>query len=117
MVEGSPKVAADPEKRQQKLRERREREKASWAKKAQAQGTTSTAKGHTTEKCPREYDSGVAELEKRRRGLETSIHDVMGGGGTVVSPFELDHKPRLLLGLEELFPEGTEDIDFAKVRR
>ncbi|CAL9019594.1 unnamed protein product, partial [Prunus brigantina] len=75
------------------------------------QGTARAA-----EKRPRqEGDELLAELEKKRRGLESSIHDVMGG--TVLPPFDLDPPPRLPLEMEELFPAGTEDTDFASVRR
>ncbi|CAL9006330.1 unnamed protein product [Prunus brigantina] len=72
--------------------------------------------GSGCEKRPRqEGDELLAELEKKRRGLESSIHDVMGG--TVLPPFDLDPPPRLPLEMEELFPAGTEDTDFASVRR
>ncbi|CAL9011931.1 unnamed protein product [Prunus brigantina] len=66
------------------------------------------------EDSPKEGDELLAELEKKRRGLESSIHDVMGG--TVLPPFDLDPPPRLPLKMEELFPAGTEDTDFASVR-
>lgn len=42
-----------------------------------------------------------AELDKKRRGLETFIHDVMGR--TVLLPFDLDPPPKLPLELKELF--------------
>ncbi|CAL8174645.1 unnamed protein product [Prunus armeniaca] len=38
-------------------------------------------------------------------------------GGTVLPPFDLDSPPRLSLEMEEIFPAGTKDIDFASVRR
>ncbi|CAL2263485.1 unnamed protein product [Prunus armeniaca] len=118
VVETSPKVVVDPEERQRKLQERREKDRANRAKK-QAKGAPSTAEGTAARdagKRPRtEEDEQLAELEKKRRGLESSIHDVMGG--TVLPPFDLDPPPRLPLEMEELFPAGTEDIDFALVRR
>ncbi|CAL8088083.1 unnamed protein product [Prunus armeniaca] len=118
VVETSPKVVVDPEERQRKLQERREKDRANRAKK-QAKGAPSTAEGTAARaagKRPRtEEDEQLAELEKKRRGLESSIHDVMGG--TVLPPFDLDPPPRLPLEMEELFPAGTEDIDFASVRR
>lgn len=55
------------------------------------------------------------ELEKKQRGLETSIHNVMGS--TVLLPFDLDPPPKLPIGLEKLFLAGIEDTDFASVRR
>ncbi|CAL2236042.1 unnamed protein product [Prunus armeniaca] len=118
VVEDSPKVVVDPEERQRKLRERREKDRANRAKK-QAKGAPSTAEGTAAwaaEKRPRQEDDELlAELEKKWRGLESSIHDVMGG--TVLPPFDLDPPPRLPLEMDELFPIGTEDIDFASVRR
>ncbi|CAL2228492.1 unnamed protein product [Prunus armeniaca] len=118
VVETSPKVVVDPEERQRKLQERREKDRANRAKK-QAKGAPSTAEGTAARaagKRPRtEEDEQLVELEKKRRGLESSIHDVMGG--TVLPPFDLDPPPRLPLEMEELFPAGTEDIDFASVRR
>ncbi|CAL2229465.1 unnamed protein product [Prunus armeniaca] len=118
VVETSPKVVVDPEERQRKLQERREKDRANRAKK-QTKGAPSTAEGTAARaagKRPRtEEDEQLAELEKKRRGLESSIHDVMGG--TVLPPFDLDPPPRLSLEMEELFPAGTEDIDFASVRR
>ncbi|CAL2246823.1 unnamed protein product [Prunus armeniaca] len=118
VVETSPKVVVDPEERQRKLQERREKDRANRAKK-QAKGAPSTAEGTAARaagKRPRtEEDEQLAELEKKRRGLESSIHEVMGG--TVLPPFDLDPPPRLPLEMEELFPAGTEDIDFASVRR
>ncbi|CAL2237944.1 unnamed protein product [Prunus armeniaca] len=117
VVESSPKVVVDPEERQRKLQERREKDRANRAKK-QAKGAPSTAKGTAARaagKRPRmEEDELLTELEKKRRGLESSIHDVMGG--TVLPPFDLDPPPRLPLEMEELFLTGTEDIDFASVR-
>ncbi|CAL8150904.1 unnamed protein product [Prunus armeniaca] len=118
VAEDSLKVVMDMKERQRKLRERREKDRANRAKK-QAKGAPSTAKGtvaRAVEKRPRQEDDKLlAELEKKRRGLESSIHDVMGG--TVLPPFDLDPPPRLSLEMEELFPAGTEDIDFASVRR
>ncbi|CAL2253854.1 unnamed protein product [Prunus armeniaca] len=118
VAEDSLKVVTDPKERQRKLRERREKDRANRAKK-QAKGAPSTAEGtaaRAAEKRPRqEKDKLLAELDKKRRGLESSIHDVMGG--TVLPPFDLDPPPRLSLEMEELFPAGTEDIDFASVRR
>ncbi|CAL2249563.1 unnamed protein product [Prunus armeniaca] len=118
VVETSPKVVVDPEERQRKLQERREKDRANRAKK-QAKGAPSTAEGTAARaagKLPQtEEDELLAELEKKRRGLKSSIHDVMGG--TVLPPFHLDPPPRLPLEMEELFPVGTEDIDFASVRR
>ncbi|CAL9012708.1 unnamed protein product [Prunus brigantina] len=118
VLENSPKVLVDQEERQQKLRERREKDRANRAKK-QARGVSSTAEGsaaRASEKRPRqEGDERVAELEKKRRGLESSIQDVMGG--TILPPFDLDPPPRLPLEMEELFPVGTEETDFASVRR
>ncbi|CAL8993046.1 unnamed protein product, partial [Prunus brigantina] len=118
VLEDSPKVVVDQDERQRKLRERREKDRANRAKK-QARGAPSTAEGsaaRAAEKRPRqEGDELLAELEKKRRGLESSIHDVMGG--TVLPPFDLDPPPRLPLEMEELFPAGTEDTDFASVRR
>lgn len=96
----------------------KEREKANRAKKAQAKGATSTTKG--IEGCANEKwhrqddDGGLAELDKRRRGLETSIHDIKGG--TVQPPFDLNPPSRLPLGMEELFPEGINETDFVAVR-
>ncbi|CAL9000502.1 unnamed protein product [Prunus brigantina] len=82
VVEDSPKVVVDPEERQRKLQQRREKDRANRAKK-QAKGAPSTAEGtaaRAAEKRPRqEGDELLAELEKKRRGLESSIHDVMGG--------------------------------------
>ncbi|CAL9004811.1 unnamed protein product [Prunus brigantina] len=98
-------VVVDPEERQRKLRERREKDRDNGAKK-QAKGAPSTAEGsaaRAAKKWPRhEGDELLAELEKKRRGLESSIHDVMGG--TVLPPFDLDLPPRLPLEMEELFP-------------
>ncbi|CAL8992845.1 unnamed protein product, partial [Prunus brigantina] len=98
-MEDSPKVVVDSEETQRKLRERREKDRANRAKK-QAKGATSTAEGaaaRAAEKRPRQEDDGqLAELEKKRRGLESSIHDVMGG--TVLPPVDLD--PPLRLPLE-----------------
>ncbi|CAL2270716.1 unnamed protein product [Prunus armeniaca] len=118
VVETSLKVVVDSDERQRKLQERREKDRANRAKK-QAKGAPSTTEGTAARaagKRPRtEEDELLAELEKKRRGLESSIHDVMGG--TVLPPFDLDPPPRLPLEMEELFPAGTEDIDFASVRR
>ncbi|CAL2228603.1 unnamed protein product [Prunus armeniaca] len=121
VVENSPKVVVDPQvpqERQRKLQERREKDRANRAKK-QAKGAPSTAEGTTARAAGKrpwqEDDELLAELEKKRRGLESSIHDVMGG--TVLLPFDLDPPPRLPLEMEELFPAGTEDIDFASVQR
>lgn len=67
-------------------------------------------------KRPRQEDDGLlVELEKKWRGIEASIHDVMGG--TMLLPFDLDPLPSLPLEMEELFPTGTNDIDFASVWR
>ncbi|CAL9000161.1 unnamed protein product, partial [Prunus brigantina] len=118
VLDDSPKVVVDQDERQRKLRERREKDRANRAKK-QARGAPNTAEGsaaRAAEKRPRqEGDELLAELEKKRRGLESSIHDVMGG--TVLPPFDVDPPPRLPLEMEELFPAGTEDTDFASVRR
>ncbi|CAL8107473.1 unnamed protein product [Prunus armeniaca] len=118
VVEDSPKVVVDPEERQRKFRERREKDMANRVEK-QAKGAPSTAEGtaaRAAEKRPRQEDDELlAKLEKKRRGLESLIHDIMGG--TVLPPFDLDPLPRLPLEMEELFPAGTEDIDFASVRR
>ncbi|CAL8085117.1 unnamed protein product [Prunus armeniaca] len=121
VVENSPKVVVDPQvpqERQRKLQERREKDRANRAKK-QAKRAPSTAEGTTARAAGKrpwqEDDELLAELEKKRRGLESSIHDVMGG--TVLLPFDLNPPPRLPLEMEELFPAGTEDIDFASVQR
>ncbi|CAL8992818.1 unnamed protein product, partial [Prunus brigantina] len=65
------------------------------ANRAKKQGIAAWA----AEKRPRQEDDGLlAELEKKRRGLETSIHDITGG--TVLPPFDLDPPPRLPLEIE-----------------
>lgn len=112
-------MAVDQEERQWNLREMREKDRANKAKKTQARGTTSiveVTEARAAEKQPWQEDDGLlAQLEKKRRGHETSIRDVIGG--TVLLPFDLDPPPRLLLEMEELFLAGTEDIDFASIRR
>ncbi|VVA28310.1 Hypothetical predicted protein [Prunus dulcis] len=61
--------------------------------------------------CVRHGGCRTEGLEKRRKGLESAIHDVMG---KVELPlFDLESPPRLALGMKELFLEGTEDTDFA----
>lgn len=122
---GSRRVAeggkVDEKKRQQKLREKKEREKALRAKKEKeklAKGLANTseeAEGRALEKRWRDGDEGLSELDKRHMGLETVIHDVMGR--IELPPCDLDPSPKLPLGLDELFPEGPEDIDFTVVRR
>ncbi|CAL9024758.1 unnamed protein product, partial [Prunus brigantina] len=76
MVEGSPKVV----------------------KPKGAAITIKRAEELATGKQPRDDNGGLAKLDKRRRGLETFIHDVMGG--TVLPPFDLDPSSKLPLGME-----------------
>ncbi|CAL9028375.1 unnamed protein product [Prunus brigantina] len=66
----------------------------------EGEGFSKTVEGverHATGKRPRDEDGGLAELDKRRRGLELAIHNVMGG--SELPPFDLEPPQKLPLSM------------------
>ncbi|BBG92532.1 hypothetical protein Prudu_000294 [Prunus dulcis] len=99
---GSKKVAVDIDdaEMQNRLRESR-------AKKAD--------KG--AGKRPRDDDEGrVADVLEKRKALEEAHQHVMGSGPRL-PPFDLQAPPKLPFGMEDIFAEGVEKVDFGRLRQ
>ncbi|BBN67213.1 hypothetical protein Prudu_11S000200, partial [Prunus dulcis] len=94
IIRGSTKVAVDIDDA-----EMQKRLKKSWAKKVE--------KG--TGKLPRNDDEG-------RKALEEAHQHVMGAGPRL-PPFDLQASSKLPFGMEDIFAEGVEKVDFGKLRQ
>ncbi|BBG99071.1 hypothetical protein Prudu_008649 [Prunus dulcis] len=81
--------------------------KGVWAKKAE--------KG--AGKRPRDDDEGrVADVLGKRKALEEAHQHVMGSGPRL-PPFDLQAPPKLPFGMEDIFAEGVEKVDFGRLRQ
>lgn len=80
-------------------------------------GIAEEAGGRATGKQPRDDDDGLVAvaLDKKRKGLEAAIRDIISEPG--LPSFDLEPPLKLPLIMEELFAMDVEDIDFAVVQR
>ena len=102
IIRGSTKVAVniDEAEMQKRLRESR-------AKKAEK----------SAGKRPRDDDEGrVADVLGKRKALEEAHQHVMGSGPRL-PPFDLQAPPKLPFGMEDVFVEGVEKVDFGRLRQ
>ncbi|BBH05783.1 hypothetical protein Prudu_017272, partial [Prunus dulcis] len=68
-------------------------------------------------KRPRDDDEGrVADVLGKRRALEEAHQQVMGSGPRL-PPFDLQAPPKLPFGMEDVFAEGVEKVDFGRLRQ
>ncbi|BBH06351.1 hypothetical protein Prudu_017987 [Prunus dulcis] len=102
IIRGSTKVAVDIDEAEMQKRLRESR-----AKKAE--------KG--AGKRPRDDDEGrVADVLGKRKALEEAHQHVMGSGPRL-PPFDLQAPPKLPFGMEDVFAEGVEKVDFGRLRQ
>ncbi|CAL8168861.1 unnamed protein product [Prunus armeniaca] len=107
IIKGSTKVAVDLDdaEMQKQLRESR----AQMAGKGVAR--------QATRKRPRDDDEGlVADVLGKKRALEEAHWSVMGTGPRL-PPFDLQAPSKLPLGMEDVYVEGVEKMDFSRLRR
>ncbi|CAL8117897.1 unnamed protein product [Prunus armeniaca] len=65
----------------------------------------------------RDDDEGrVVDILGKRKALEEARQSVMGMGPRL-PPFDLQGPPKLPFGIEDVFAEGVEKVDFSKLRR
>ncbi|XP_020415515.1 uncharacterized protein LOC109948029 [Prunus persica] len=68
-------------------------------------------------KRPRDDDEGrVADVLGKRKALEEAHQRVMGSGPRL-PPFDLQAPPKLPFGMEDVFAEGVEKVDFGRLRQ
>ncbi|BBG99073.1 hypothetical protein Prudu_008651 [Prunus dulcis] len=68
-------------------------------------------------KRPRDDDEGrVADVLGKRKALEEAHQHVMGSGPRL-PPFDLQAPPKLPFGMEDIFAEGVEKVDFGRLRQ
>ncbi|XP_020412828.1 uncharacterized protein LOC109947302 [Prunus persica] len=68
-------------------------------------------------KRPRDEDEGrVADVLGKRKALEEAHQHVMGSGPRL-PPFDLQAPPKLPFGMEDVFAEGVEKVDFGRLRQ
>lgn len=106
IIRGTTKVAMDlddPEM-QKWLRE-------SWAKKVEKGGAQQAA-----DKRPRDDEGLVADVLGKKRVLEEAHRSVMGIGPRL-PPFDTQAPPKLPFGMDDVYAEGVEKVDFSKLRR
>ncbi|CAL2229946.1 unnamed protein product [Prunus armeniaca] len=106
IIRGSTKVAMDlddPEM-QKLLRESR-------AKKAEKGGAPQAAG-----RCPRDDEGLVSDVLGKKRALEETHRSVMGTGPRL-PPFDPQAPPKLPFGMDDVYAEGVEKVDFSRLRR
>ncbi|CAL8117016.1 unnamed protein product [Prunus armeniaca] len=103
---GSMKVAMDLDNpgMQKRLRESR-------AKKVEKGGAQ-----QATGKRPRDHEGLVADVLGKKRVLEEAHRSVMGTGPRL-PPFDPQAPPKLPFGMEDVYAEGVEKVDFSGLRR
>ncbi|VVA35892.1 PREDICTED: LOC110768041 isoform, partial [Prunus dulcis] len=102
IIRGSTKVAVDIDEAEMQKRLRESR-----AKKAEK----------SAGKRPRDDDEGrVADVLGKRKALEEAHQHVMGSGPRL-PPFDLQAPPKLPFGMEDVFAEGVEKVDFGRLRQ
>ena len=102
IIRGSTKVAVDIDEAEMQKRLRQSR-----AKKAEK----------SAGKRPRDDDEGrVADVLGKRKALEEAHQHVMGSGPRL-PPFDLQAPPKLPFGMEDVFAEGVEKVDFGRLRQ
>ncbi|XP_020425425.1 uncharacterized protein LOC109950577 [Prunus persica] len=102
IIRGSTKVAVDIDETEMQKRLRESR-----AKKAEK----------SAGKRPRDDDEGrVADVLGKRKALEEAHQRVMGSGPRL-PPFDLQAPPKLPFGMEDVFAEGVEKVDFGRLRQ
>ncbi|BBN69363.1 hypothetical protein Prudu_905S000200 [Prunus dulcis] len=68
-------------------------------------------------KRPRDDDEGrVADVLGKRKAIEEAHQHVMGSGPRL-PPFDLQAPPKLPFGMEDVFAEGVEKVDFGRLRQ
>ncbi|CAL2271400.1 unnamed protein product [Prunus armeniaca] len=106
IIRGSTKVAMDlddPEM-QKRLRESR-------AKKAEKGGAQQAAGRR-----PRDDEGLVSDVLGKKRALEEAHWSVMGTGPRL-PPFDPQAPPKLPFGMDDVYAEGVEKVDFSGLRR
>lgn len=115
MIKGATKVVVhiDEAEKQRWLKEKRERDKTSRAKRVEKEGGR-----QATEKRPRDDDKGLISkaLAGKRKALEEAHQDVIEVE-LRLPPFDLRAHPKLPFGMEEVFYEGMEGVDFGGLHR
>ncbi|XP_034197228.1 myosin-7B-like [Prunus dulcis] len=102
IIRGSTKVAVDIDEAEMQKRLRESR-----AKKAEK----------SAGKRPRDDDEGrVADVLGKRKAIEEAHQHVMGSGPRL-PPFDLQAPPKLPFGMEDVFAEGVEKVDFGRLRQ
>ncbi|CAL2247010.1 unnamed protein product [Prunus armeniaca] len=106
IIRGSTKVAMDlddPEM-QKRLRESR-------AKRVKKGGAQQAAG-----KCPRDDEGLVGDVLGKKRALEEAHRSVMGTG-LRLPPFDPQAPLKLPFGMDDVYAEGVEKVDFSRLRR
>lgn len=95
-----------------------EAEKQRWLRKSRAKKAEKKGAQHAIGKRPRENDEGLVAdaLVRERKALEEAHQSVMGTGPRL-PPFDLQEPPKLPFGIEDVFDEGLERVDFGKLHR
>ncbi|BBN70398.1 hypothetical protein Prudu_1468S000100, partial [Prunus dulcis] len=82
-----------------------------------AEGVSAKKAEKSAGKRPRDDDEGrVADVLGKRRALEEAHQQVMGSGPRL-PPFDLQAPPKLPFGMEDVFAEGVEKVDFSRLRQ
>ncbi|VVA41041.1 PREDICTED: LOC109950577, partial [Prunus dulcis] len=102
IIRGSTKVSVDID----------DAEMQKWLRESRAK---MAEKG--TGKRPRDDDEGrVADVLGKRKALEEAHQHVMGAGPRF-PPFDLQGPPKFPFGMEDIFAEGVEKVDFGRLRQ
>ncbi|CAL2251407.1 unnamed protein product [Prunus armeniaca] len=106
IIRGSTKVAMDLDDpdMQKRLRESR-------AKKAEKGGAQQAAGRR-----PRDDEGLVSDVLGKKRALEEAHRSVMGTGPRL-PPFDPQAPPKLPFGMDDVYAEGVEKVDFSGLRR
>lgn len=96
------------------MKERREKDKDARAKNAE-KGAGGLAVGKQLRD---DDDDGLVSkaLVGKRRAFEEAHQSVMRSDSKL-PPFDLEMSPKLPFGMEEVFVEGVDEVDFAKMRQ
>ncbi|CAL2255805.1 unnamed protein product [Prunus armeniaca] len=104
---GTMKVAVDLDEA-----ERQRRLKESWAKKAEKKGAK-----QATGKRPRDDDEGlVADVMGKKKALQEAHQSVIRAR-LRLPLFDLQASPKLPFGMEDVFAEGVEKVDFSMLHQ
>ncbi|CAL8155841.1 unnamed protein product [Prunus armeniaca] len=106
IIRGSTKVAMDLDDPEMQKRLRKSR-----AKKAEKGGAQQAAGRR-----PRDDEGLVSDVLGKKRALEEAHRSVMGIGPRL-PPFDPQAPPKLPFGMDDVYTEGVEKVDFSGLRR